>query len=190
MKTMAAIVVALAASATITAPAAAQPVEYTFSGRAAGFFNAQAFTNTQIQITLAGDLSDVFSSGPGLVRFETNAAILNLDGFATDAIFNPTLAITSNQNQDVLVLGNVQTNLALAIFNDPAFVDYDLSAPFGPVTQFNTLIPNQFNTVGTSQGLLTVTAIGAFTFTATIIPAPATVAPLALGLLATRRRRR
>lgn len=189
MKTMAAVVVALASSATMTTPAWAQPVEYTFSGVAAGFFDAQAFNNTRIQITLAGDLSDVFSSGPGLVRFQTSAAILNLDGLATDAVFNPTLAVTSNQNRDILVLGNVQANLALAIFNDPAFVDYDLSAPFGPVTQFNTLIPNQFNTVGTSQGLLTVTAIGAFTFTATVIPAPATLAPLALGLLATRRRR-
>ncbi len=189
MKTMAVVAVALSAITLTTAPAAAQPVEYKFTGRAAGFFNAQPFNNTNMEITLAGDLSDVFSNGPGLVRFQTSAATLTLDGFAFNALFNPTLAVTANQNQDILVLGNLQTSFAMAIFNDPAFVDYDLSAPFGPVTQFNTLIPNQFNNVGTSQGLLTVTAIGAFTFTATVIPAPATVAPLALGLLAARRRR-
>jgi hypothetical protein len=168
----------------------AQPVVYSFTGQASGFFDAVAFTDVAIEINLSGDLADVFSPAPGLIRFEDSAATLDLDGFASGATFNPTLSVVSNQNSDVFVLGNATLNLAIAIFDDPAFVGYDLGAPFGPITEENVLIPNQFNNVGTSQGLISVTNIRGFTFEASIIPAPGATAALALaGLTAARRRR-
>ncbi|MEL6741017.1 MAG: hypothetical protein AAFP26_10220 [Planctomycetota bacterium] len=171
-----------------TSSALAQTVIYTFSGTGSGDVAGQTFVRTDYTITLVGDISNREMNLPGVMRVVVDSATISIDGLLDEATFTPTLNVASNMNTDVLVLGNFDTNLALFVLDDPGFADYNLSAPFGPVTDGTPLATDQFLDIATSGGAVSMQSIVDVTFTAT--PTPGAVATLALaGVLATRRRR-
>ena len=172
----------------VAGAANADAITYRFTGEANGSLGNATFTDAFFEILVTGDDADIFSPAPGLIRFETMSATVSIEGVANDVLINPTISVVSNQNSDVLVLGRVDTDRALIVYNEPEFEDYDLSAPFGPVTDETPGATAQFRDLPTVAGALDLSDMEFAVFEA--IPAPGAMGLLALGgLVATRRRR-
>ena len=180
--------IALCCAAVASSAAVAQPITYSFTGTGSGAVGLTDFESFNFEITLSGDFSSVFSTGPGLLRFETTSATISIDGLLSDAVFNPTISLVANNNSDILVFGNASTNQALIVMDNPEFVDYDLSAPFGPVTDTTPGATFQFVALSTTGGFVTLDEISTVTYNA--VPTPAAAGLLAVGGLVAARRRR
>lgn len=176
------------AAAVVAAPAFGQTVTYTFTGQGSGSLAGVGFSSSSFEITLQANLVDRTESTPGVHFLLSQSAVITIDGVVTDAAFVETLNVASNTNTDVLVLGRQPINLALFVMNDVGLDDYDLSAPFGPVTDFTPVATEQFIGIATSAGDLTMQSIEFVTFEAT--PTPGVAGLLAVGGLVASRRRR
>lgn len=174
--------------AAAVAPVSAQSVTYTFTGLGSGELNGTTFVRTAYTITLHGNLADREMNLPGVMRLVASSATISIEGVAENASFLPALNVASNMNTDVLVLGNVNTNLALFVLDEAGFADYDLSAPFGPLTDGTPLATEQFVNIGTDAGVLSMQSLVSVTFEATPTPGVAGVLAVA-GVFASRRRR-
>ena len=176
--------------AAVTAASSAQSVQYSFSGVGTGSVNSGSFADLAFEVVLRGDLSDIFGNGSNFPTFLDSSATVSIDGLITDAVFDHTLSAIVNRSRSLLVLGDWDTDLALGVMDNAEFDGYELTAPFGPVTDTLIGATDQFSDMATSAGLVSIPEMQFMTFEATTVPAPmgGLLLPLA-SLIATRRRR-
>lgn len=165
-----------------------QPVEYRFDGIGSGSLAGVGFTDVSFEIILNGDLADITTTGIGYPLFFDSAATFSVNGIGSGA-FLVDISIVRNLNTNVFVLGDWTSDSALAIMDNPEFVGYDLTTPFGPVTDFTLGATSQFADIGTTAGGLSIQQMSELTFQAGV-PTPGTLGLIALGGVACMRRRR
>ncbi len=176
-------------SAVVTTSALADPVLYKFTGRASGSIGGVTFADSAFEILMDGDTSTIFTNPGGFQTFTDTTTTFSIDGFVNGATINDEFSLVANHVSDVLVLGNWVHNSARVIMDIPAVENYDLSAPFGPVTDDTPGATFQFNFEDTSAGVLDLSGMTTVTFEAIGIPAPGALGVLALSGIMIRRRR-
>ena len=130
----------------IATRADAAPVAYSFSGTASGSIAGTDFINGAFQLGLLTDTDTVFQPFPGdpsIIRTANATLVFTINGVA--GRFDTPFAVFRNASgpNPVVGLAAADGNDLLSIA-DPSFATYDLSAPFGPVTQS----PPQFLNAG------------------------------------------
>lgn len=185
------------------APAAAEPITYSFRGLLSYELNGTVFDDAAVRFTLLGDTDTVvqvddsplvFNSAPGTLRF----TLSGIDGaFLTD--FN---AFATTFNSGLTVIGFTQTGES-DIFDVTTrdLPGYDLRSPVGPISEFPLDFLNFDTPFATTLGTLTLLDDddNRLTVQATLgatasVPEPVTWASMTVGLGvaggALRRRRR
>lgn len=171
-------------------PAAAQPVVYSLTGIGTGHLDGTQFADAEFEIVFSGDLTEIGVSPGGNPQFLDIDATIAIDGISAGSTFLHEMSLVSNQSTSRLVFGDQTINSALAIMDGDAFVGYQLGADFGPVSDDSIDAVYNFSAQPTSDGPLGFSIISSMTFTATLVPAPASAAMLGMvGLCAARRRR-
>ncbi|GAB5497267.1 MAG: hypothetical protein Phyf2KO_23470 [Phycisphaerales bacterium] len=170
--------------------AEAQPVRYSLVGTGTGHLDGVQFFDTAFEIVLSGDLNQIGVSPGGNPQILDIGATIAIDGISSGSTFLPQMSLVSNLNTNRLIFGNQNSNSALAIMDNDAFVGYELGADFGPVSDDSIDAVHNFSGQLTSDGLLGFGVISTMTFTATLVPTPASAMLFgAAGLCAARRRR-
>lgn len=177
----------------VPAIAAASPITYMFSGNVSGNFNGTAFSNRNILISVFSDTSLVthHAGSGGFHDIPVAPTMVKIDGFALvhiDPIEKP--IVFFNDNSNAVGLGRLGGTDLFDVFSS-SLNGYDLTTNIGPITGTVGGI-NQFFEVATTGGTLTLdhNSIQQGTFTAQLVPEPASMAVLGLGIAALIRRRR
>jgi len=181
-----------------SAVASALPVTYTFTGTASGTFGSTAatpFTNQLLTVRVTGDTVNVntlqFGAGtPSISTGLTNT--LTLGALLNTSITQPGLSVFNNQANRVVGLSVTQQADLFSLNDIPTLATYGLVTNFGPVTDATPFFSQWVGVALATNGAMTLTNLTNATFTAAVVPEPASVALLLLGLgavgVAVRRR--
>jgi hypothetical protein len=172
------ILLGFAASLLAAGMAYAGPITYTETATATGSLNGVNFRDALVTLTMSGDTSSVFNDG-GIWRNNGTASV-TIAGLGS-AIFTDTVDVFDNPGFPAAGFADfVVGSSILDTVNDAAFVTYDLTTAFGPITNANFI--NGGEHFGTNVGDFVIIAAGDSTFQATTAPEPMTVSFLGLGL--------
>lgn len=172
----------------VTTAALAAPVMFTFSGFATGTFNATAFTNAAFTVTSSGDTSSVFVVSGSVYEVPALSASIDINGFAT-ALFSDSTFWADPQGSGDIEFGDATLNTVLLGFTQlfQGLETYQFQTSIGPISSGIVFSPNifeNFQNIATSQGSLTITSTSSNTFTAVVVPEPASGWFAAAGLAA------
>lgn len=169
--------------------ARAAPILYWFSGRASGTIGSTGFTNKGFRVSVTSEPLAVHLWSAGVYACPAGEpASIQIEGVGT-ADFLPAAGASVFYNQSGQVVGfwnygygdylDIQTSLGM----------YDLKSAIGPVAGPNG---SWIDSVPTSLGALTMnsTSVAQTAFQASIIPEPAFLTGMAVGMAARYRRRR
>lgn len=171
--------------------AQATPIQYLFSGTVSGNLDSNFFVAKDFVITLTSNTTQIESFNgfhqtplaPSTIFIE-DIGLLDID---------PSERTYSFHNDPTNGVGIGRATSAGDLFDITAsgLNGYDMRSAIGPVTGTVSAV-NQFFGVATSGGLLTFdqNSISTATYEARLVPEPATIAALALGIGALLRRRR
>ena len=178
------ILVAIAAVLLLPFAASATPITYSYTGVGSGSFNGQAFRNTEFVITAQADTDNIGGWCCSNAQNTHSSTSISLDGFGTFSFLSSTH--TWIAESCCMGFGNNLASNYITLDGVPALlnVGYGLDTAIGPITDFSPTTHGQFNNVGTSGGLLTISSLDHVTFEAvtTAVPEPSTYALMAMGL--------
>lgn len=171
------------------APAEANFVTYTFSGTGTGSLGSQNFTNDSFSITVTSDTSLITPFRFIRNNFVNNgysispsATIISLANVGV-ASFTGGAKVFDNNSTAVLGI-QLPSNFDLIDLPVPLpFATYDLQTSIGPIFVASPTAVQQFRDVATSSGSLSFTGISNVTFRANVVPEPASLAMLGMGML-------
>jgi hypothetical protein len=153
---------------------------YTEQVIASGQLGPASFALQPITLTLTGDTGAITQPEFGIF-VELGTVTLSVDGVGT-ADFTDVTQVVSNQGAIGAGFGDNTTGLAILFTSSSAFASYDLQNPFGPVT--GPAIINGGASFNTTAGAFRIDSIsGLSTFTATAVPEPGELLPLAFLLI-------
>jgi MYXO-CTERM domain-containing protein len=171
--------------------AAGPSITYRYQGVGSGTLGGTPFTNATFTITGIADLAGVQPWSAGLARQNTHLSThIDIAGRGSFAILTPAHT-WSIDPVSTSTWGGLGQNLTFnwITFDDPAFEDYPLNIPLGPILETNPLHVGQFSGVDTSGGVLNFSGITRVTFTA-LVPEPTALALAGLAAVGLRRRRK
>jgi len=169
-------------------PAQATPITFSFTGVGSGNLDTTVFTDAAFEVLISADTDDVSYDiyGPDIPIIEDLSGTIDISGIGIGTFVNP-LYVFDNQTTATVGFGNsIQYDLVDLCVVGVGLDTYDLTTPFGPITDLDPFF-GQFNNVKLSIGSLTFTSMSYGTFTA--IPEPGTVLLVAVGGLVIRRRK-
>lgn len=171
----------LASGLGVTAQAA--PVTYTFSGTAGGTVNGTPFTAAAFTIRVFADTVSIRPGPPNFFQVDDLFSTLDLAGFAS-ATFIRNERVFVNQSLSVLGFSHAESSGArdLLDINGAPFATYNLASSLGPIFDATPFAFEQLSNEPSSLGPITFTQASNVTFTASVIPEPASLALLLLGL--------
>ena len=165
----------------------AAPITWTFAGALSGSLNGTAFTGAQTIVTLTGDTSAAVVDADGLLINPASSATLSIAGFGAGEFTESILAFASPlQFLDWAYAGFLpadrRQNTGLNI-RDPAFIDWNLSSPLGPVPAIVNFTGGDFATTLGDLDLVPDNVGQTIIFQATVVPEPGTGVAAGIGLL-------
>jgi hypothetical protein len=167
--------------------ASAAPITYTITGNANITFGGGRTGDTPFTIRATGNTTDIVQAS-AFKALENFAADIQVSGFPSAAFTNEYRLLVDHSNSILILGGNDRVFIPL---NHPSFSGYDLASNHGPIF-FSGVRPNAF--IGqqpTTSGQITLAEIRNVTFTAVVVPEPATwVFVMCSGVLLVMRRRR
>ena len=195
---------AIALPALASSAAQAAPIIYTETATASGTLNGVPFTDSALVLTYVGDTANVSSLLPGLLQDANGIALFSVadvgagifTGGLAMSLSNNTrgaagfVANTTNPNQNSVSpngpIGFAQ-GVILATYNPAVFTTYDLTTALGPVT--GPAIFDEHASAGpvifpTTAGNLSLTSASDVTYTARLVPEPASLALIVPGCVA------
>ena len=145
----------------------AEPITYIFTGTGSGTLGATVFTDAEFTITVSADTEVGGSIGGALVIFDTPviAATVTLDGFSPAVVSPSGLKVFCNQTSSVVGL-NRFVGGDLVTLVDPAFSNFDLDTPLGPIFTPESGVEGQFQNLLTDVGGLTMNSMADLSFEA------------------------
>jgi hypothetical protein len=164
-----------AAFAVINLPALAVPITYTLTGTGTGTVGATPFTSAAYTITVVGDTAAV-AGGPIFSNVVTGT--MTIAGIGTATITEPVIVF---DNQNVSTFGFGRPGSDLLDLNDAAFATYALATNLGPIPGLTALSLNQFVSLASTLGSITMPTSGPVTFQVTT-GAPPPPPPPAAGI--------
>ena len=168
-------------------PGQATPITFSFTGVGSGNLDTTVFTDSLFEVLISADTDDMYISPLGNPRIDAPSGTIDISGIGIGTFVNP-LYVFDNQTTATVGFGNsIQYDLVDLCVVGVGLDTYDLTTPFGPITDLDPFF-GQFNNVKLSIGSLTFTSMSYGTFAA--IPEPGTVLLVGLGGLALLRRRR
>lgn len=184
-------IAAAAGLAAVTAAAHADPIIFSYTGAGSGSIAGVSFTDADFVITATGDTASREAIATGWFIDHATASI-DIAGVGSFDFISPTRTFVNNPNS---VVGFSRGGISgLDLFDGPtdtAFAAWDMLSSIGPITGSGQLRQWSLVPVETSGGVLLFDNAGsAATFSATVIPAPASAVLLALGGFVAARRRR
>jgi hypothetical protein len=162
------------AFAAVGVSAFAAPITYTLSGTGTGTVGATAFTSAAYTISVVGDTTAI-TGGPTFSNVVTGT--MTIAGIGTATITEP-IRVFNNQGSAAFGVGRPGSDL-LDVTN-PAFATYALATNLGPIPGLTPFALNQFTTLASSLGAITMPTSGPVTFQATtsaVPPAASTPVP-------------
>ena len=176
--------------------ATATPIKYTEEVLADGMFGGIPFSAAEVHITLFGDTSTVKMIAPGYYVNDPGPGkvMLTVEGFSGVFLFTDDIAVFDKGTGYPLGCGDVgcagfgiTTGPTVFETGNGAFKTYDLKSAIGPIT--DTASADTDVPFGTTGGPFVIIFFESdSTFTATLVPEPATMCLLGLGAMAAWRR--
>jgi len=171
-------------------PAQATPITFSFTGVGSGNLrhlrDTTVFTDAAFEVLISADTDDMYISPLGNPRIDALSGTIDISGVGIGTFVEP-LYVFDCQSCVAVGFGNWTEYDLIDLFVIGVGLDtYDLTTPFGPITDLDPFF-GQFNNVKLSIGSLTFTSMSYGTFTA--IPEPGTVLLVAVGGLVIRRRK-
>jgi len=150
--------------------ALAAPITYTISGTGTGTVGATPFTSAAYTISVVGDTTAI-TGGPTYSNVVTGT--MTIAGIGTATISEP-IRVFNNQTNTAFGVGRPSADLLDVV--DPAFATYALATSLGPISGLTPFALNQFTSLASSLGAITMPTSGPVTFQATTGAAPPPVA--------------
>jgi hypothetical protein len=150
----------------------AAPMIYTLTSVGSGTLGDHEFHNTEFTITAPGDSSHQINVFPGVFRVPVSATI-TVPTVGAGAFWNPMIAVV---NWDRELAGFSDVSMNREILSVPAVCHgYDLTTTVGPLTGPTAYTYWNFPT---TAGNFSLTHAQSGTFTARLLPEPATGPPI------------
>jgi hypothetical protein len=174
----------------------ADPATYTFSGTGSGDVGGVLFNNEAFSIAVSADTASIVNPGAGVYFVNDIASTIAIDGFGLATFTGPdgnSVFVNNNVVTAGFALGSPPSpgpGTDLLDIDNAAFGIYDLATSYGPVFDATPFGVINFVDQATTIGDVTFTAYQDVTFTATVIPEPASAGLIALvssGIYFTRR---
>jgi hypothetical protein len=167
-------------------PAQATPITFSFTGVGSGNLETTVFTDAAFEVLISADTDDMYISPQGNPCIDAPSGTIDISGVGIGTFVEP-LYVFDNQTTNAVGFGNrTEYDLIDLCVIGVGLDTYDLTTPFGPITDLDPFF-GQFVNVELSIGALTFTSMSSATFTA--IPEPGTVLLVAIGGLVIRRRK-
>jgi hypothetical protein len=173
-------VVACLLGCVLTGWASAGSVTYTIEqGTVSGFLGSSSFTDVQVTLTFTGDTANVIHPAAGIFGNLVGTGTVNVAGIGT-ATFTDSVGVVDNQRVKGTVISDFTNHLSILGTVNDVFATYDLKTSIGPVS--GTSSGNPGRSYNTNLGALTFDSFGpTSTFTATVIPEPASLTLFGIG---------
>ena len=170
-------------------PIQAVPIIFSFKGVGSGNLDTTSFANAAFEVLIPADTDDVEPSQwtPDTFHIVNLSGTIDISGVGTGSFIEP-LYIFDNQRVGAVGFGNLTEHDLIDLYLVGVGLDtYDLTTPFGPITDTDPFFA-QFKNVELSIGALTFTSMSYATFTA--IPESGTILLLGLGGLGLLKKRK